>query len=84
MATGHYARTSLEDEEVFQQKHIKRPEGLFRNRFEVRNGEYTCQARAELFGSEAVAVGCQRALPDFSPCFPGELIGFGFLLKEGQ
>lgn len=42
MATGHYARTSLEDEEVFQQKHIRRPEGLFRNRFEVRNGEYTC------------------------------------------
>ncbi|XP_053775716.1 mitochondrial tRNA-specific 2-thiouridylase 1 isoform X3 [Desmodus rotundus] len=35
VATGHYARTSLEDEEVFQQKHIKRPEGLFRNRFEV-------------------------------------------------
>lgn len=39
VATGHYARTSLEDEEVFQQKHIKRPEGLFRNRFEVRNGK---------------------------------------------
>lgn len=37
VATGHYARTSLEDEEVFQQKHIRRPEGLFRNRFEVRN-----------------------------------------------
>ncbi|XP_057411950.1 mitochondrial tRNA-specific 2-thiouridylase 1 isoform X3 [Balaenoptera acutorostrata] len=37
VATGHYARTSLEDEEVFQQKHIKRPEGLFRNRFEIRN-----------------------------------------------
>ncbi|XP_058424120.1 mitochondrial tRNA-specific 2-thiouridylase 1 isoform X3 [Diceros bicornis minor] len=37
VATGHYARTSLEDEEVFQQKHVKRPEGLFRNRFEVRN-----------------------------------------------
>ncbi|XP_024906772.1 mitochondrial tRNA-specific 2-thiouridylase 1 isoform X9 [Pteropus alecto] len=37
VATGHYARTSREDEEVFQQKHIKRPEGLFRNRFEVRN-----------------------------------------------
>ncbi|XP_051496077.1 mitochondrial tRNA-specific 2-thiouridylase 1 isoform X2 [Apus apus] len=37
IATGHYARTSLEDEEVFQQKHIKRPQRLFRNRFEVRN-----------------------------------------------
>ncbi|XP_005286902.2 mitochondrial tRNA-specific 2-thiouridylase 1 isoform X1 [Chrysemys picta bellii] len=37
VATGHYARTSLEDEEIFQQKHIKRPQGLFRNRFEVRN-----------------------------------------------
>uniref|UniRef100_A0A8V0XSQ3 Mitochondrial tRNA-specific 2-thiouridylase 1 n=1 Tax=Gallus gallus TaxID=9031 RepID=A0A8V0XSQ3_CHICK len=37
IATGHYARTSLEDEEVFQQKHTKRPRELFRNRFEVRN-----------------------------------------------
>ena len=48
VATGHYARTSLEDEEVFQQKHIKRPEGLFRNRFEVRNGKYKRQLRAHL------------------------------------
>lgn len=39
VATGHYARTSLEDDEVFQQKHIKRPQGLFRNRFEVRHGK---------------------------------------------
>ncbi|XP_061496285.1 mitochondrial tRNA-specific 2-thiouridylase 1 isoform X2 [Rhineura floridana] len=37
IATGHYARTSLEDNEVFQQKYIKRSQGLFRNRFEVRN-----------------------------------------------
>ncbi|XP_062990191.1 mitochondrial tRNA-specific 2-thiouridylase 1 [Elgaria multicarinata webbii] len=37
IATGHYARTSLEDNEVFQQKYIQRPQGLFRNRFEVRN-----------------------------------------------
>nr|XP_033815306.1 mitochondrial tRNA-specific 2-thiouridylase 1 isoform X3 [Geotrypetes seraphini] len=37
IATGHYARTSQEDKEVFQQQHVKRPEGLFRNRFEVRN-----------------------------------------------
>uniref|UniRef100_F1N2P9 Mitochondrial tRNA-specific 2-thiouridylase 1 n=1 Tax=Bos taurus TaxID=9913 RepID=F1N2P9_BOVIN len=44
VATGHYARTSLEDEEVFQQKHIKRPEGLFRNRFEVRNAVKLLQA----------------------------------------
>ncbi|KAM6216515.1 LOW QUALITY PROTEIN: mitochondrial tRNA-specific 2-thiouridylase 1 [Rhynchocyon petersi] len=44
MATGHYARTSLEDEEVFQQKHVKRPEGLFRNRFEVRNAVRLLQA----------------------------------------
>uniref|UniRef100_A0A8B9MU65 tRNA-5-taurinomethyluridine 2-sulfurtransferase n=1 Tax=Accipiter nisus TaxID=211598 RepID=A0A8B9MU65_9AVES len=40
IATGHYARTSLEDEEVFQQKHIKRPQRLFRNRFEVRNSKW--------------------------------------------
>ncbi|XP_032348364.1 mitochondrial tRNA-specific 2-thiouridylase 1 isoform X2 [Camelus ferus] len=44
VATGHYARTSLEDEEVFQQKHIKRPEGLFRNRFEIRNAVKLLQA----------------------------------------
>nr|XP_012304875.1 mitochondrial tRNA-specific 2-thiouridylase 1 isoform X3 [Aotus nancymaae] len=44
IATGHYARTSQEDEEVFQQKHIKRPEGLFRNRFEVRNAVKLLQA----------------------------------------
>lgn len=39
VATGHYARSSLEEEEVFQQKYISRPQGLFRNRFEVRNGK---------------------------------------------
>ncbi|XP_064139435.1 mitochondrial tRNA-specific 2-thiouridylase 1 isoform X4 [Loxodonta africana] len=44
MATGHYARTSLEDDEVFQQKHIQRPEGLFRNRFEFRNAVKLLQA----------------------------------------
>ncbi|XP_068787059.1 mitochondrial tRNA-specific 2-thiouridylase 1 isoform X4 [Struthio camelus] len=48
MATGHYARTSLEEEEVFQQKHIKRPQGLFRNRFEVRNTVKLLQG-ADLF-----------------------------------
>lgn len=42
------------------------------------------QARAELFGNEAVTAGCQRALPDFSPCFPGEVVGFGFLFRKGQ
>ncbi|XP_016312907.1 mitochondrial tRNA-specific 2-thiouridylase 1 [Sinocyclocheilus anshuiensis] len=36
MATGHYARTSQEDEEVFQQKHIPPPRTLFRDRFEMR------------------------------------------------
>ncbi|XP_069855925.1 mitochondrial tRNA-specific 2-thiouridylase 1 isoform X3 [Dipodomys merriami] len=44
VATGHYARTSLEDEEVFEQKHVKRPQGLFRNRFEVRNAVKLLQA----------------------------------------
>ncbi|XP_057598727.1 mitochondrial tRNA-specific 2-thiouridylase 1 isoform X3 [Hippopotamus amphibius kiboko] len=44
VATGHYARTSLEDEEVFQQKHVKRPEGLFRNRLEIRNAVKLLQA----------------------------------------
>ncbi|KAG7253958.1 hypothetical protein CRUP_017091 [Coryphaenoides rupestris] len=35
MATGHYARTSQEDEEVFRQKNVPPPTGLFRDRFEV-------------------------------------------------
>ncbi|XP_016110737.1 mitochondrial tRNA-specific 2-thiouridylase 1 [Sinocyclocheilus grahami] len=36
MATGHYARTSQEDEEVFQQKYVPPPRTLFRDRFEMR------------------------------------------------
>lgn len=36
MATGHYARTSQEDEEVFQQKLTEAPKSLFRDRFEIR------------------------------------------------
>ncbi|XP_074482174.1 mitochondrial tRNA-specific 2-thiouridylase 1 [Sebastes fasciatus] len=37
MATGHYARTSQEDEEVFQQTHVAPSSSLFRDRFEIRN-----------------------------------------------
>lgn len=37
MATGHYARTSQEDDEVFQQQHKPTRSMTFRNRFEVRN-----------------------------------------------
>ncbi|XP_020508697.1 mitochondrial tRNA-specific 2-thiouridylase 1 [Labrus bergylta] len=37
MATGHYARTSQEDEEVFQQMPAALPATLFRDRFEIRN-----------------------------------------------
>ncbi|KFV93964.1 Mitochondrial tRNA-specific 2-thiouridylase 1, partial [Eurypyga helias] len=48
IATGHYARTSLDDEEVFQQKHVKTPQRLFRNRFEVRNTVKLLQG-ADLF-----------------------------------
>ncbi|XP_026119825.1 mitochondrial tRNA-specific 2-thiouridylase 1 isoform X2 [Carassius auratus] len=36
MATGHYARTSQEGDEVFQQKHVPFPRTLFRERFETR------------------------------------------------
>ncbi|KAM9823717.1 mitochondrial tRNA-specific 2-thiouridylase 1 [Neosynchiropus ocellatus] len=43
MATGHYARTSLEDEEVFQQKHAPAETSLFRHRFEQRNPVRLCQ-----------------------------------------
>uniref|UniRef100_A0A3P8VYH6 Mitochondrial tRNA-specific 2-thiouridylase 1 n=1 Tax=Cynoglossus semilaevis TaxID=244447 RepID=A0A3P8VYH6_CYNSE len=37
IATGHYARTSQEDEDVFQQAPAAPPTTLFRNRFESRN-----------------------------------------------
>ncbi|XP_005725168.1 mitochondrial tRNA-specific 2-thiouridylase 1 [Pundamilia nyererei] len=37
MATGHYARTSQEDDEVFEQAHTAPPTTLFRDRFEIRN-----------------------------------------------
>uniref|UniRef100_A0A8B9HQA2 Mitochondrial tRNA-specific 2-thiouridylase 1 n=1 Tax=Astyanax mexicanus TaxID=7994 RepID=A0A8B9HQA2_ASTMX len=37
MATGHYARTSLEDDEVFMQTHTPAPRTLFRDRLEIRN-----------------------------------------------
>ncbi|XP_068611433.1 mitochondrial tRNA-specific 2-thiouridylase 1 [Brachionichthys hirsutus] len=37
MATGHYARSSQEDEEVFQQTNIAPSTTLFRDRFEIRN-----------------------------------------------
>ncbi|XP_041820000.1 mitochondrial tRNA-specific 2-thiouridylase 1 [Chelmon rostratus] len=37
IATGHYARTSLEDEEVFQQVNSPPRATLFRDRFEIRN-----------------------------------------------
>lgn len=37
MATGHYARTFQEDEEVFQQTHEPAPEFRFRDQFESRN-----------------------------------------------
>ncbi|KAK2883177.1 mitochondrial tRNA-specific 2-thiouridylase 1 isoform X1 [Channa argus] len=36
-ATGHYARTSQEDEDVFEHTHTSPPTTLFRNRFEMRN-----------------------------------------------
>lgn len=41
MATGHYARTSQEDAEVFQQTHTAPPTKLFRDRFEIRNRKST-------------------------------------------
>ncbi|KAL0962786.1 hypothetical protein UPYG_G00345440 [Umbra pygmaea] len=38
MATGHYARTSQEDDDVFQQRHVATPpQHVFRDRFEIRN-----------------------------------------------
>ncbi|XP_053572582.1 mitochondrial tRNA-specific 2-thiouridylase 1 isoform X2 [Bombina bombina] len=44
IATGHYARTSQEDEEVFQQRYIRSRPSLFRNRFEVKNDVKLLQA----------------------------------------
>uniref|UniRef100_A0A8C9V7C7 Mitochondrial tRNA-specific 2-thiouridylase 1 n=1 Tax=Scleropages formosus TaxID=113540 RepID=A0A8C9V7C7_SCLFO len=37
MATGHYARTSQEDEEAFRRRDVPLPRPLFRDRFEIRN-----------------------------------------------
>ncbi|XP_033987507.1 mitochondrial tRNA-specific 2-thiouridylase 1 isoform X2 [Trematomus bernacchii] len=48
MATGHYARTSQEDDEVFEQKTIAPQTTLFRDRFEIRNPVRMYQA-ADLF-----------------------------------
>ncbi|XP_040199565.1 mitochondrial tRNA-specific 2-thiouridylase 1 [Rana temporaria] len=44
IATGHYARISHEDEEIFKHPFIKSPQSLFRNRFEVRNDVKLLQA----------------------------------------
>uniref|UniRef100_A0A0F8C264 Mitochondrial tRNA-specific 2-thiouridylase 1 n=1 Tax=Larimichthys crocea TaxID=215358 RepID=A0A0F8C264_LARCR len=48
MATGHYARTSQEDDEVFQQAHMAPPTTLFRDRFEIRNPVKLCKAADHL------------------------------------
>ncbi|XP_010785633.1 mitochondrial tRNA-specific 2-thiouridylase 1 [Notothenia coriiceps] len=48
MATGHYARTSQEDDEVFEQKTTAPQTNLFRDRFEIRNPVRMYQA-ADLF-----------------------------------
>ncbi|XP_056429667.1 mitochondrial tRNA-specific 2-thiouridylase 1 isoform X1 [Hyla sarda] len=44
IATGHYARTSHEDDEIFQHQYVKSPHTLFRNRFEIRNNVKLLQA----------------------------------------
>ncbi|XP_037551602.1 mitochondrial tRNA-specific 2-thiouridylase 1 [Nematolebias whitei] len=43
MATGHYARTSQEDEDVFQQSYSPPPAALFRDRLEIRNHVKLCK-----------------------------------------
>lgn len=48
MATGHYARTSQEDEEVFQQPPKAVSEFLFRDRFEIRNRESVYSVNSNL------------------------------------
>ncbi|XP_075064951.1 mitochondrial tRNA-specific 2-thiouridylase 1 isoform X2 [Mixophyes fleayi] len=37
VATGHYARTSHEDDEIFLHQYIESPQNLLRNRLEIRN-----------------------------------------------
>ncbi|KAG8577322.1 hypothetical protein GDO81_010141 [Engystomops pustulosus] len=44
IATGHYARTSHEDEDIFQNQYLKSSQTLFRNRFEIRNNVKLLQA----------------------------------------
>ncbi|TRY59255.1 hypothetical protein DNTS_026391 [Danionella cerebrum] len=48
LATGHYARTSQEDEEVFQQRDIPLRQGLFRDRFEIRKPVHLYQGADQL------------------------------------
>uniref|UniRef100_A0A3Q3WBI1 Mitochondrial tRNA-specific 2-thiouridylase 1 n=1 Tax=Mola mola TaxID=94237 RepID=A0A3Q3WBI1_MOLML len=43
IATGHYARTSQEDEEVFQQAYTPKPATHFRDRFVARNLVRLCK-----------------------------------------
>ncbi|XP_068128793.1 mitochondrial tRNA-specific 2-thiouridylase 1 [Hyperolius riggenbachi] len=48
IATGHYARTSHEDEDIFQHAFIKHPPSLFRNRFDIRHDVRLLQAADQL------------------------------------
>ncbi|KAM4035268.1 mitochondrial tRNA-specific 2-thiouridylase 1 isoform 2-T2 [Anomaloglossus baeobatrachus] len=44
IATGHYARISHEDEEIFQHPYVRMRQTLFRNRFEIRDNVNLLQA----------------------------------------
>lgn len=63
VATGHYARTSQEDEEVFHQKHKASPVTLFRDRFETRNR--TCGSSCFHFSYHW---SCRMVLTSFGFC----------------
>uniref|UniRef100_A0A671QZ42 tRNA-5-taurinomethyluridine 2-sulfurtransferase n=1 Tax=Sinocyclocheilus anshuiensis TaxID=1608454 RepID=A0A671QZ42_9TELE len=93
MATGHYARTSQEDKEVFQQKHIPPSRTLFRDRFEIRKRKCPCDVEDREINSGltkdfvkkiAAEAGFQHVLKkkeSMGICFIGERDFDNFILE---
>jgi hypothetical protein len=72
MATGHYARTSQEDEEVFRQKNVAPLTGRFKDRFEVRNRTSPPITSAHtMTSSSSSSSGCTHDIISTCPSTPG-------------
>ncbi|KAJ8374024.1 hypothetical protein SKAU_G00046040 [Synaphobranchus kaupii] len=84
VATGHYARTSQEDEEVFQQRHVPSPKTLFRDRFEIRNPARLHQGADRFKDQTFFLTGFQHVLKkkeSMGICFIGERNFEDFILE---